>query len=84
MNILGFELFNKLKKKKYPLPDTKDMDEYLNDCLIKCNNQMRGVINERAKVYNEETLEFYFGEIFQKGMEWGMDLEKRSQELKKL
>jgi len=83
MRILGYEI---QKAKKYDIPEGNSLQIYSDECLTKCNNQLRGVINEKAKEYNQETLMYYMGLLIEKAIEFGIELEEtriRNEKLQK-
>lgn len=75
MKILGFEI---KRINSNPLPEDKNFEDFVTNCLTQCNNQLRGVINEKAKQYNLEILEYYFAEVMKESINFGIALEKES------
>jgi len=73
MKIWGFEI---KKIKDYPLPKTKDFEDFITDCHTKCLNQLRGNINDKAKEYNSEILEYYISQIMEQSINFGIQIEK--------
>ncbi len=81
MKILGFEI---KRINPLPVPEDKDFEEFVMGCLTQCNNQLRGVINETARKYNAEILEFYFAEVMRESIKFGIELEKESNHNEKI
>lgn len=73
MKFFGFEL---TKIKNPQLFMDLPLGESLGELLVQCNNSMMGVINEKAKAYNRETLEYYFGEVFNLGVNQGYKIKE--------
>jgi hypothetical protein len=75
MKIFGFEIV----RAKTNIPDDQSFVDFINSNLTQCNNQLRGNINDKAKSYNEDILEYYFSQIMEKSIEFGINLEKQDQ-----
>jgi len=81
MKIFGLEI---TKVKKYNIPEGGEFEAFIEDCHTKCNNQLRGITNDKAKEYNSETLIFYFGLLIEKSIEYGMELQQSLDRNKKI
>ena len=73
MKIFGFEI---KKVKDYPAIDDQEFISFIENAHTLCNNQLRGKINEKAKEYNGEILEYYFSQIMERAINFGVELEQ--------
>jgi len=83
MKIFGFEI---TKIKDETIPEGTDLASFADNCLTKCNNQLRGIINDKAKEYNLETITYYMGLLIQESIEFGIKIEQervRNEKLQK-
>jgi len=71
MKIFGFEI---RKVKDYPEINDEEFIKFIENAHTLCNNQLRGNINEKAKKYNGEILEYYFSRVMEKAINFGIEL----------
>jgi len=81
MKIFGLDI---RRAKDIKIPENQDFEDFVGDCIIKCNNQLRGIVNEKAIGYNAETLEYWFAKVMEKSIYLGMELEKKKELNKKI
>jgi hypothetical protein len=81
MKIFGLDI--KIARSTKLAPDV-EFESFIMDCLTKCNNQLRGAINEKAKQYNAEILEYYLALVMEKSITFGIELEREEQRNNKI
>ena len=73
MKIFGLEI---RRSKNTGVKKDQNFEDYIEDCIIKCNNQLRGNINKKAKEYNEEIIYYWFAQVMEQSINFGIKLEQ--------
>jgi hypothetical protein len=81
MKIFGLDI--KITRATKLAPDV-EFEDFITDCLTKCNNQLRGAINSKAKEYNAEILEYYLALVMERSITFGIELEREEQRNNKI